>query len=42
MIFIFSWLIKLIQQAFQSDDLANTVKTTGSSERRQVQAPLIL
>ena len=43
MVFIFSWP-KLIQYAFQSDDLASTdkSKTTDYSGRYEVQAPLIL
>ena len=32
MVFIFSWP-KLIQQTFQSDDLANADKTTDYSEK---------
>ena len=41
MVLIFS-CDKLIQWAFQSDDLANADKKTDYSERYQVKAPLIL
>ena len=41
MIFIFSWQIKLILWAFQSDYLANIDKTTDYSEGHQVEPPLI-
>ena len=41
MVLIFSFA-KLIQKAFQSDDLANTDKKTDCSERYRVKAPLIL
>ena len=41
MVLIISWP-KLIEQAFQFDDLANTDKRTDYSERYQVKDPLIL